>query len=358
MSQKYLESLDAMLNQAVEEDVFPGCNFAIVKKDGKRYMKSFGLKAKYPSEEKNDIDTMYDMASCSKVIATTTSIMILLERGAFRLNDQVTKFLPEFKLTDITIWDCLTHTSGLRPGLPGAHTMNREQIIDGIMNIDYDYKRHSIIRYSDLNFVILGLIVEKISGMGLDEFAFLNIFKPLEMIDSGYNPKDASRCATTENRGDFYDRGYVHDEMSHNMGGVAGHAGLFSTVKDISNFIEMFLNDGMFRGKKFLSKRTLDLFASPQVREIDGVEIEGDMRGLGWIVKCNNTCAGDLASKSTISHTGFTGTNVVIDRENGFGYTILSNRVHPTRKNIKVISFRSRFANYLYANLEEVLEEI
>ena len=358
MEKKYLKSLDMMLENACKEDVFPGCNFAIVKKDGSCYMKTFGLKAKYPEEEKNDINTMYDMASCSKVVATTTSIMLLLERGCFRLSDQVCKFLPDFKLTDVTIWDLLTHTSGIRPGLPGAHTMNREQIIKGIMNIDYDYKRHSLIRYSDINFVLLGLIVEAISGMGLDEFAYLNIFKPLDMIDTGYNPKDAKRCATTEDRGGFFDRGYVHDEMSHNMGGVAGHAGLFSTVSDLSNFIEMFLNDGMFRGKKFLSKRTLDLFSTPQVKEVDGVGLEGEMRGLGWIVKCNNTCAGDLASKSTISHTGFTGTNIVIDRENGFGYTILSNRVHPTRKNIKVISFRSRFANYLYANLEEVLEEI
>ena len=106
--------------------------------------------------------------------------------------------------------------------------------------------------------------------MGLDEFATENIFKPLEMVDSGYNPKDASRCATTEYRENkkAYDRGYVHDEMAHNLDGVAGHAGFFSTVYDLSNFIEMMLNDGMFRGKKFLDKRTIDLYMEDDNRDI------------------------------------------------------------------------------------------
>ena len=120
----------------------------------------------------------------------------------------------------------------------------------------------------------------------------------------------------------------------------------------------MILNDGMFRGKRFLSKRTIDLFSRPQVRDLEGNGLEGEARGLGWITKCNNTNAGDLCSNSVICHTGFTGTNVVIDRENGFGYTLLSNRVHPTRANNKVIRFRSLLANYLYSHLEETLTEI
>lgn len=355
-----LKTINKMLEEAVQNGVFPGCNFAIVKKDGTRYMTSVGLKAKYPEEEANDLSTIYDMASCSKVVSTTTCIMFLLERGLLRLNDSVSFYLPEFSHPEVTIWDLLTHTSGMRPGLPGSHNMNREQIIDGIMKIEYDYPRHSQIKYSDLNFVLLGLIVEKISGMGLDEFATENLFKPLEMVDSGYNPKDTSRCATTEYREHLkaYDRGYVHDEMAHNLGGVAGHAGFFSTVSDLSNFIEMFLNDGVFRGKRILSKRTIDLFSKPQVRNLDGNGLEGEARGLGWITKCNNTNAGDLCSDRVICHTGFTGTNIVIDRANGFGYTLLSNRVHPTRANNKVIRFRSLLANFMYAHLEDVLAEV
>lgn len=355
-----LERIDEFFNEALLNDVFPGANIAIVKKDGSKTLRSYGLKAKYPEEEKNDLNTIYDMASCSKVVSTTTCIMILMEQGKLRLNDTVSYFLPDFNLKEVTVWDCLTHTSGIREGLPGAWEMNREQIIDGIMKIGYSYERHSKIYYSDINFVLLGLIVEKISGMGLDEFAKANIFEPLEMKDSGYNPKDALRCATTEyreNKGK-YDRGYVHDEMAHNLGGVAGHAGFFSTVEDLSHFIEMILNDGVYKGKRILSKRTIDLMSSPQVKEVDGVMVEGEVRGLGWITKCNNTNAGDLCGNGVICHTGFTGTNVVIDRVNGFGYTILSNRVHPTRKNTKVIGWRSRFANFLYAHLEETLKEI
>jgi len=355
-----LKDLRKMTEDAIVDGAFPGCNITIVKKDGSAYFESFGLKAKFPEEEQNDINTIYDMASCSKVVSTTTCMMILVDRGLVRLMEPVKNILPDFKCGDINVWDLLTHSSGLKEGLPGSHNMNREQIIEGIMNMDYAYPRHSGIHYSDVGFVTLGLIIEKITGMSQAEFAKKNIFEPLEMLDTGYNPVDAKRCATTEYREHLkaYDRGYVHDEMAHNMGGVAGHAGLFSTVKDLSHFIEMILNDGVYKGKRIVSKRTLDLFCTPQVQDKTGVEMGGYIRGLGWITSCNCTSGGDLISGNTISHTGFTGTNIVIDRENGFGYSILSNRVHPTRVNYKIMGYRARWGNRLYSELEETLEEI
>ena len=346
-----------LMNKAVEDGVFPGCNVGIIVKNENGYKEnfySFGNKSLLPKEIKNDIDTIYDMASCSKVLSTTSCLFKLLEMGKIRLYDFISLYLPDFKNTDITIWDLMTHTSGLPEGLVGAWNFNRDEIYNGIMNIEKKYEKNSGIHYSDVGYLTLGLLVEKVSGMGLDEFAKKYIFDPLEMYDTGYNPKFSDRIAPTELRDNGkVDLGYVHDEMAHNFGGVAGHAGLFSTVKDISHFIQMILNDGMYNGKKIFDKKTIDLMYVPQVEEKVGVGIETDRRALGWIVKGKNSSCGDYASPNTILHTGFTGTNIFIDRDNKVGFVMLSNRVHPTRKNTLVIPFRCRIANYIMTHLEE-----
>lgn len=346
-------TIDKLINEAVNEGVFPGCNFCIIK-NGKTKYASYGLKAKYPEEEINDLDTQYDMASCSKVVATTTSIMILVEQGKLRLYEPVCNILEDFQMKDVTVWDLLTHSSGLREGLPGSHQMNKEEIINGIMKETYSYPKNSKIVYSDLGFIVLGLIIEKLSGQTLDVFAKENIFIPLEMFDTCYNPKNIKRTAPTEKREGFIDRGYVHDEVAHNFGGVAGHAGVFSTIKDISNFMEMILNDGMFKGKRILSKQTVDLLFTPQVEEKNGVSLVNSCRTIGWIIKGSFPCSGDLASEETIMHTGFTGTHIVIDRKNKIAFALLSNRVHPTRKNNRIISFRSKLGNYIFSHMEEI----
>lgn len=356
-----MKEFDEYIGQALNNNVFPGCNIGIVLKDGNDFKKcfySYGKKALYPSIEENDIDTIYDMASCSKVISTTSCLFKLVELGKIRLYDFICVYLPEYKNTDITIWDLMTHTSGLPEGLVGSHTMTKDEIFNGVMNIEKKYEKNTRINYSDVGYLTLGLLVEKVSNMSLDKFASKYFFEPLEMIDSGYNPTNTLRCAPTEDRGNgVIDRGYVHDEMAHNFGGVAGHAGLFSTVKDISNFIEMILNDGVYKGKKIFDKKTIDLMFTPQVSEKVGIGIEEDMRGLGWITKSKNSSCGDLCSTETILHTGFTGTNVVIDRKNKIGFTILSNRVHPTRKNTLIIPFRSRCGNFIMSHMDEFLKE-
>lgn len=348
-----INEFNKLMNEAVIEGVFPGANVVIVS--DKSYFMTYGNKANFPIEEKNDIDTLYDMASCSKVISTTTSILILLEKGKIKLYDNVSSYLPEFKYDNITIFDLLTHTSGLPADVSKAYMIkSREELMEKIFNLELKYQKGTNIVYSDIGFILLGLIVEKVSGITLDIFASENIFKPLEMNNTCYNPKDTLKCAPTEKRCDdvlkAMIRGKAHDEKAYIMGGVAGHAGLFSCVKDLEKFIKMILNNGVYNGRRILSATTIDLLFTPKVRKTNGVSLDYDQRGLGWIVKGDYPSSGDLASKETIYHTGFTGTNIVIDRINKVGFAILSNRVHPTRNNTKIIPWRGKIGNFIIAN--------
>lgn len=353
-----IEGLNTLINEAIKDGVMPGANYALIK-NGQKFFGSFGNKALYPEVEANDISTLYDMASVSKVISTTTCILLLMERGKLRLYDNVSTYVPEFKHQNITIWDLLTHSSGLPADISRAlyndisqtQFKNVEALKEHIFNVELKYEKNTKIVYSDLGFILLGFVVERISGMSLDKFAKENIFIPLEMVDSGYNPVDTKRCAPTEDRGSYIDRGYVHDEKAHTLFGVAGHAGLFSTVHDVANFMEMILNDGMFRGKKFLSKQTINLLYTVQVEETNGVCKNVNRRGIGWLIKGDYPSSGDLVSPNTIMHTGFTGTNVFIDRDNKVAFCLLANRVHPTRANTLIISFRAKLGNYIMSNL-------
>ncbi len=354
MNKEYLAGLDKLINDAISDGAFPGCNIGLVTKDDK-YFASYGKKALLPKEEDNDIDTLYDMASCSKVLSTTTCLYKLLEAGKIRLYDSVKTYLPRFMYDNITIWDLMTHSSGLPSSVTKGSTITSyDMAIDLIYATEVSYEKNTKIVYSDVGYILLGFIVEAVTGKPLNEAAKELVFDPLEMYDTTYNPVDAKRCAPTEDRDDIVChgvvRGKVHDERAYWLGGVAGHAGLFSTVKDISHFIEMVLNNGVYKGKMFLSPASIDLMFTPQVKEAKGVSLDTNQRGLGWIVKGDYCSAGDLASKETILHTGFTGTNVFIDRINKVGFTMLANRVHPTRENTKIIPFRGRLGNYIIAH--------
>lgn len=353
-----LQGLNNLIEECIKEGCFPGANYCLVIKD-KTYYGSLGNKANIPSEETNNIDTLYDMASVSKVLSTTSCILKLLEEGKIRLYAKVSNYLPRFKHTNVTIFDLLTHTSGMREGISNCTTAkDKEEVLERLYSYDLLYPTSTKISYSDLNYVMLGEIIELLSGMPLDEYARKVLFEPLEMIDTCYNPTDKQRCAPTEIRDDATYRGLVrgdvHDETAYAMGGVAGHAGVFSTVKDMSHFIQMVLNKGMYNGKKIFSEATIDRLFVPQVSTHHDLVNNYDRRGIGWIVNSQCSSAGDLTSyDDTILHTGFTGTNVWIDRKNQVGFSMLTNRVHPTRKNIKHIDARPRIANYIMAHLDE-----
>ena len=353
-----LQGLNNLIEECIKEGCFPGANYCLVIKD-KVYYGSLGDKATIPSVEKNDIDTLYDMASVSKVLSTTSCILKLLEEGKLRLYAKVSNYLPRYKHTNVTIFNLLTHTSGMQEGISKCTTLkNKEETLDRLYSYELNHETGTKISYSDLNYIMLGEIVELLSGMPLNEYAKKILFDPLEMVDTCYKPVDKIRCAPTEIRDDETYRGLVrgdvHDETAYAMGGVAGHAGVFSTVKDMSHFIQMILNKGVYKGKKIFSEATIDRLFVPQVSTKHDLVNNYDRRGLGWIVNSQCSSAGDLTSyDDTILHTGFTGTNVWVDRKYQVGFSMLTNRVHPTRKNIKHIDARTRIANYIMAHLDE-----
>lgn len=358
---KAIERFNELVEQGVKDGAFPGANYAIIFKD-KVIFGSHGYKALYPEKEENNLDTIYDMASLSKVISTTTCALKLVEEGLLRIYAPVKKYLPEFRHEGVTVWNLLTHTAGLPEGLVGAHNLTtNDDVWQKIIDTDLKYEVGSTIKYSDLGFIILGKVIESITNKKLNEFSKSEIFDKLEMIDTGYLPTDISRCAPTELREDMvfngYLRGRVHDETAYALGGVAGHAGLFSTIKDVSKFLLMLLNDGMYKDQKFLSKATIDLLYTPQVEEKKGVIINDNKRTLGWINRGAGSSAGELTSEDTILHTGFTGTNVWVDRKNEVAFALFTNRVHPTRKNLLHMDVRVRLANFIIAHLDELRQE-
>lgn len=352
-----IKEFNDIIRKVINEENLPGANYVVVTPRKKQFG-CLGNKAVVPEIEENSLDTIYDLASMSKVISTTSCAMKLVEEGKIRMFDAVQKYIPEFKHANVRIYDLLTHTSGMKSYLFGAASLNDpEEVWDKIMELDLEYERGSKILYSCLNYIILGKLIERVSGMGLDEYAKEVIFKPLEMKDTCYNPTNISRCAPTEERNDsVYNgilRGKVHDETAYALGGVSGNAGVFSTIDDVSHFIEMILNNGVYKGKKIFSKATIDLFFTPQVKETSGVYLVEEQRSVGWIVKGAASSAGELTSEETILHTGFTGTNIWIDRKNKVGFCMLSNRVHPSRATNPTISLRAKLANYVIAHLEE-----
>lgn len=357
-----LEQLKQLIQSGVDSGAFPGATFCVATKN-KKYMDFVGLKAKYPKEELNALDTIYDMASVTKVATTTTCLLKFLEEGKVRLFDRVNIYVPRFKYDDVFIFNLVTHTSGLKECLPKpTEIMSKEEALDLLFEQPKIFETGKDLMYSDLNYILLGLIIENITGMPLDKFAEEAMYKPLEMKDTCFNPTDVSRCAPTEERNDRVVkgivRGKVHDETAYILGGVAGHAGMFSTIEDMSHFMQMILNEGMYKGKKFLSKNTIDFLFHPLVEKEVGLSTYKLYRSIGWIVRDYNASSGDFTSRETIEHTGFTGTNVWIDRENGISFCMLSNRVHPTRKNTLHLALRAKVANFIMSHLEEIKEEL
>ena len=339
--------VDSIINAAIADSAFPSA-VLLVQKDGKiLHEKAYGYYTYDPSSGKISVNTMYDMASLTKVIATTTATMICYDRGLFKLDDKVAKYLPEFGVNgkeNVTIRNLLVHDSGLRPDItrkPASFdtVKNKAQaVMDEIYGDSLVYPTGTKMVYSDLNFILMGKIIEKVAGLPLDKFCMKNIFKPLGMNSTMFNPPASlvNRIAPTE-----YDnywrhrqiRGTVHDETSQLLGGVAGHAGLFSTAGDLAKLLQMLLQKGKYHGKRYIKASTVEMFVKKQS--------DLSSRALGWDTKSpEHSSAGHLFSDLSYGHTGFTGTSVWTDPTRNLFVVFLTNRVYPTRQDIKIMKVR------------------
>jgi uncharacterized protein YbbC (DUF1343 family)/CubicO group peptidase (beta-lactamase class C family) len=344
--------LDAAVNEAVAQGQMPGA-VLIVGHNGKViHRKAYGKRALVPKPEQMTVDTIFDCASLTKVVATTSSLMKLFEQGKFRLNDRITQYIPEFQggRSDITIRNLMTHFSGLRPDLTLTPPWSGYDTGIHLAEIDTPAgPAGARFVYSDINFILLGEMVRRLGGEPLDVYSREHIFLPLGMKETMFNPPTSfyPRIAPTEvlAHGEPL-RGIVHDETSRYMGGVAGHAGVFSTADDLARFAEMMLHHGELDGVRLFSPLTVEKFTTPQSPADQPI-----LRGLGWDIDSPySSNRGDLFPLGSYGHTGFTGTSIWIDPMTDTYVILLTNSVHPKR-HPAITGLRSRVATITAAAL-------
>jgi CubicO group peptidase (beta-lactamase class C family) len=280
-----LAEIDGLVLAAIKAKQLPGAIVLVGQDHAIVYRKAFGNRALEPAAEPMTLDTIFDMASVTKVVATTTSVMLLIEDGQIRLADRVSAYIPGFERygkADITVRHLLTHTSGLRPDLDlGDPWSGYDTAIARAVEEVPTAPAGERFVYSDINFFLLGDIVGRVSGLPLDRFTATRIFQPLGMLDTTFNPPAAlrDRIAPTEREGPGLPvlRGVVHDPTARRMGGVAGHAGLFSTASDMSVFCRMLLGAGQYGRTRILGPLTVTKMSSPATPP--GM---ASLRGLGW----------------------------------------------------------------------------
>lgn len=320
-------AIDGEINAQIAAGKLPG-GVLWVEHGNKIYHRAYGRRALVPHEEPMTEDTVFDAASLTKVTATTPSVWLLIERGKIGLDDPVSKYLPEFHggwRDEVTIRHLLTHTSGLRPDLDlrepwsGYDTAMKMAFAEMPLN-----RPGYVFRYSDINFELLGEIVHRVSGVPLDVFAGREIFKKLGMKDTTFHPHDLGRIAPTEMTDGVMLRGVVHDPTARRMGGVAGHAGLFTTASDLAKYARMLLRGGLpiFKAETVKAMTSVQSPPNVAVRRTGGFDLDSSY----------SRPRGDIFPIGSYGHTGWTGGMVWIDPYSKTFYVFLSNRVHPNGK--------------------------
>ena len=355
-----IEQVKDYLSQAVADSAFPG-GVLLAAKDGKIFLhESFGYHT-YKKDERVTRGDIYDLASITKVIATTAAVMKLVDQKKLSLDDKVVDHLPGFKgnqkkyfnqKSETTIRHLMTHTAGLPP-FKQYYLMksNLETRLDSIMNTEPTIGLEEKTIYSDVGLIALGKVIESASGVPLDLLVDSIIFTPLGMNSTYFNPprKRIKRIVPTEYSNLYGEliRGYVHDENAHSIGGVAGHAGLFSTASDLAIFSQMMLNEGIYGWKRIFKTETVNLFT--QRANV----VEGSSRGLGWDTPDGKASGGVYLSDKSFGHTGYTGTSLWIDPENDIFVILLTNAVHPNRsyKDPKYFNWRQRIHSSVYESV-------
>ncbi len=350
VSASRLAAIDEVIQKAISEHQIPGTVVLVGHNGRVVYRKAFGYRSLEPRRERMTLDTIFDMASLTKPIATATSVMRLVESGQVRLNDPVAKYIPEFGKNgkeEITVRQLLTHYSGLREDLDLKQPWSGS---DAAFRMAMDEKPidppGSRFRYSDINYEVLGFLVQRVSGMPLDQYAQVHIFAPLKMTHTRFQPPASwvPKIAPTE-----YDehnvmlRGVVHDPTARRMGGVAGHAGLFSTADDVAKLARAFLDR-----KTILSPASFDKMTTPE-QPPNATAV----RGFGWdLDTAYSSNRGELLPVGSYGHTGFTGTSLWIDPTTKTYIIILANAVHPRLGNGNAVPLRSKVATVVAAALK------
>jgi uncharacterized protein YbbC (DUF1343 family)/CubicO group peptidase (beta-lactamase class C family) len=324
--------LDDAIETAIKEGRLPGAVLVVGHNGQIVYRKAYGKRALVPTVEDMTEDTIFDCASVTKVVATTSAMMKLFEEGKYRLNDKVTDYIPEFQggKSAITIRNLLTHFSGLRPDVDTKPEWSGYQTGIRLATIDKPAGPPGArFVYSDINFILLGEIVHRITGQMLSDYVREKIFLPIGMKESMFQPPASlrARIAPTERVTPAGPplRGVVHDPTTRFMGGVAGHAGLFSTAHDLARFAQMMLNKGELDGVRLFSPLTVQKFTTPQTPPDQSI-----LRGLGWDMDSPfSGNRGELFPIGSYGHTGFTGTSLWIDPVSQSYVILLANSVHP-----------------------------
>lgn len=358
-----------LVEKAIADKQLPGAVILVGQGDKVLYRKAFGFITYSPAAAVTAPDTVFDLASLTKPLVTTTLIMQLVEQGELRLTDPVGKYLQQLndaEVKKITILQLLTHSSGLADGFDRRKFWQGKAGLDNTLaKLKLKTKPDQQFVYSDIGFILLGLVVEQITKQPLDLVAQQRIFQPLKMKDSRYLPLDkpsqdvayVQRIAPTENlKGDAdYQKllpnyaqphlhAVVHDPTALRLGGVAGHAGVFGTADDLALFAQMLLNGGELKGQRVLSPLAVQRLLTPVV-------IGKQSRALGWDLQTGYSAPkGDLLPQGSFGHTGFTGTSIWIDPASRTYIILLSNRVHPNR-NSSITDLRAKLGNIVAAGI-------
>jgi CubicO group peptidase (beta-lactamase class C family) len=334
LPQDAFREAEGLLAKAVESKVFPGAALVVGYRGTVVLDAATGCLDYQPGSAKVTGDTIYDLASVSKATSTTSAAMMLAESGKLLLGACVQDYVPEFQGPNkekVLVQHLLTHSSGLPSFLPLYKEVHGyDEMLVKVCAAPLEFEPGTKVQYSDLGMILLGEIIRRASGRPLDQFVVQNLFTPLGMKSTFYRPNKSflDRIAPTEDdpwRKRIV-RGEVHDENAFAMGGVAGHAGLFSTTHDLAVFAQMLLNGGIYDHRRYFSVETIHRFTALQ---------SGD-RALGWGKPSESDWTGKVLSPQAYKHTGFTGTSIWIDPQKQLFVILLTNRVHPTRENTRI----------------------
>ena len=328
--------LDSIITSAIADHASPGAAIAVGRYGRIVLQRGWGRQDWAPGAPAVSDSTMYDMASLTKVVATTTAAMLLEEEGKLDLDRTVVSYLPEFDAPEkapITVRMLLLHTSGIKQyQYLYRDTKGRQQYLQRINAYPLGHKPGEQSEYTDWNMIVLQAVLERVSGTTLDTLLAERVFGPLGMRDTRFNPPESlrARIAPTEIqpfRGGLV-WGVVHDENAWAMGGVSGNAGLFSSARDLAVFAQMLLDGGEYGGVRLLRAETIARWTARQRRDVS--------RAIGWDTPAPGSSAGRYFSARSFGHTGFTGTSIWVDPEKQLFVVLLTNRVDPTRDNPKI----------------------